>query len=90
LGLGSPIQVRNLAVALWTEVNTARRTKRSSTVAQALFAVVDRLVRLSSPLIATYSRQDEFEADRGAAELCGAGVMKSALSKLEALQRITS
>ena len=90
MGLGSPIQVRNLAVALWTEVNTARRTKRSSSVAQALFAVVDRLVRISTRLIATYSRQDEFAADRGAAGLCGAGVMKSALSRLEALHRITS
>ena len=87
---GVQSRVRNLAVALWTEVNTARRTKRSSSVAQALFAVVDRLVRISTRLIATYSRQDEFAADRGAAGLCGAGVMKSALSRLEALHRITS
>jgi tetratricopeptide (TPR) repeat protein len=41
-------------------------------------------------LVAAYSRQDEFEADRGAAQLCGSVVMKSALSKLEFLHRITS
>jgi hypothetical protein len=87
---GAQSRVRNLAQALWSEVNTARRLKQSSSVAQGLFAVVDRLLRVCTRLIAAYSRQDEFEADRGASELCGSGAMKSALSKLESLHRITS
>ena len=83
-------RISNLAMALWNEVNAARRAKQSSSIAHLLFVVNDQLVRLSTSLVAAYSRQDEFEADRGAAELCGPGAMKSALSKLESLHRITS
>jgi Zn-dependent protease with chaperone function/tetratricopeptide (TPR) repeat protein len=83
-------RLRILANALWAEVSAARRTKSTSEVAHILFLTVDRLVRLSTRLVAAYSRQDEFEADRGAAKLCGSAVMKSALSKLDSLHRITS
>ena len=83
-------RLRILANALWAEVSAARRAKSSSEVAHLLFVMVDRLLRLSTRLVAAYSRQDEFEADRGAAELCGAAVMKSALSKLDSLHQITS
>ena len=89
LGAGQA-RIRILAMALWAEVSAARRAKKSSNIANFLFVIVDRLVRISTRLVATYSRQDEFEADRGAAELCGSGVMKSALLKLESLHRITS
>ena len=87
---GAQSRVRNLAQALWTVISTARGSRKSARVAEALFTVVDRLLRLCTRLIATYSRQDEFEADRGAAELCGSAVMKSALSKLESLHYATS
>ena len=83
-------RVRTLAVSLWVEVNNARRARQSASVAQFLFGVVDRLLRLCTRLTAAYSRQDEFAADRGAAELCGAAVMKSALAKLESLHQVTS
>jgi heat shock protein HtpX len=83
-------RIRKLAMALWAEINTARRAKQSSKLAHALYVVVDRLLRLCTRLMAAYSRQDEFDADRGAAELCGAGVMKSALAKLESLHGISS
>jgi Zn-dependent protease with chaperone function len=83
-------RIRRLAMALWAEINTARRAKQSSKFANGLYGVVDRLLRLCTRLMATYSRQDEFEADRGAAELCGAGVMKSALAKVGSLHGISS
>jgi len=83
-------RLRRLAVALWNQINVARWAKQSAHVAGLLFSVVDRLVRLSTRLVAAYSRQDEFEADRGAAALCGAVTLRSALSKLESLHRITS
>jgi len=38
-------------------------------------------------LIATYSRQDEFDADRAAADVCGAAAFRSALLSLEPLAR---
>jgi Zn-dependent protease with chaperone function/tetratricopeptide (TPR) repeat protein len=84
------VRVRVLAMALWADLNNARRAKNSAAVAHGLFVVVERLARIITRLVATYSRQDEFEADRGAAELCGSAAMKSALSKLESLHRIAS
>jgi Zn-dependent protease with chaperone function len=39
-------------------------------------------------LVATYSRQDEFDADRGAVDLCGSAAMRSALTRLEILDRV--
>jgi Zn-dependent protease with chaperone function len=83
-------RVRRVAVALWEETNAERRAKRSSMISGMLFAVVDRMVRLCTRLVAAYSRQDEFEADRGAAQLCGSAVMRSALSKADSLHRMTS
>ena len=83
-------RLRILANALWAEVSAARRAKSSSEIARMIFMMVDRLLKLSTRLVAAYSRQDEFEADHGAAQLCGAAVMKSALSKLDSLHRITS
>jgi uncharacterized protein HemY len=83
-------RIRNLAILLWNDISAARQAKQSSRVAHGLLVPIDRLLRLSTRLTAAYSRQDEFEADRGAAELCGSAVMKSALAKLESLHQITS
>src|SRR3989442_10570797 len=52
--------------------------------------VFDALTRRAARLVATYSRQDEFAADRGAVELCGAGAIKSALGRLEVLDEAAS
>ncbi len=83
-------RIRNLAILLWNDISAARQAKQSSNVAHLIFVPIDRLLKLGARLTAAYSRQDEFEADRGAAELCGSAVMKSALSKLESLHQITS
>jgi len=51
------------------------------------FRVTDSLGRRAARLVAGCSRQDEFDADRGAAVLCGAGAIRSSLLKLEPLGR---
>jgi len=48
------------------------------------------LTRQAATWIAACSRQDEFEADLGSVELCGAGPVRLALSKVESLARITA
>ena len=53
-------------------------------------AICDALTRRAARLVATYSRQDEFAADRGAVELCGAGAIRSALGRLEVLDEAAS
>ncbi len=63
-----------------------RQAKRSSTLTTAFLRVSERLTAMAARLVAAYSRQDEFEADRGAAELCGAGPLRTALQRLEAMQ----
>lgn len=67
-------------------VDWARQQKKEFFLAEKLFAGSDRITRWCARLIATYSRQDEFDADRGAAELCGAGALKTSLLKLDALE----
>lgn len=52
--------------------------------------VFDRLTRRAARLVATYSRQDEFAADHGAVELCGAAAVRSALLRLDALDDVVS
>jgi Zn-dependent protease with chaperone function/tetratricopeptide (TPR) repeat protein len=55
-----------------------------------LFSVSDSLTQSCARCVAAYSRQDEFEADQGAAALCGAAPLASALKKLEPLARVTA
>src|SRR2546425_5396738 len=52
--------------------------------------VFDALTRRAARHVATYSRQDEFAADRGAVELCGAAAIRSALARLEVLDEVVS
>ncbi len=67
-----------------------RRVKKTFGTAEFFLRPADSLTRLLSRLVATYSRQDEFDADRGAAELCGGGTVRSALSKLDPLNEKVS
>jgi len=68
-----------------------RRAVNSDDSLAGLFLLPAHLLTLLiARLFATYSRQDEFEADREAAKVCGAGAMARALSKLERLDQITS
>jgi Zn-dependent protease with chaperone function/tetratricopeptide (TPR) repeat protein len=81
-GLGRAGQ---LARGLSVQVQIGRRSKWSLQLARPFLVVADRLARLAARQVAAYSRQDEFAADRGAAELCGAGPLRSALIKLAPL-----
>ncbi len=83
-------QMRTLDMMLWGNIEAHRRANRDVTIAPVLMWPVSRMVRLSTRFVAAYTRQLEFEADHGAAELCGSTIVKSALSKLEALTHITS
>ena len=79
-----------LAGGLAEQVDFARKRRQSGELAQALFKPTDWLARTCARLVAACSRQDEFAADRGAAELCGSHALRSALMKLEPIGRITS
>lgn len=72
-----------LARGLHDHVEAHRRATKSSEPAELLFRCVDRLTRLAARLVAACSRQDEFDADRGAAELCGSAAIRSSLLRLE-------
>ena len=78
-------RITTLAMALHANAEMYRRAKRPAFVARALLKVADRFARLGTRLVATYSRQEEFAADRGAAELCGAAVCRSGLAALRTL-----
>jgi Zn-dependent protease with chaperone function len=67
-----------------------RQANARSDLADAACHVFDGLTRRAARLVATYSRQDEFEADRGAVELCGAAAIRSALARLEVLNDVVS
>jgi hypothetical protein len=62
-----------------------RQANAWSDLADTTFKVFDRLTRRAARLVATYSRQNEFEADSGGVALCGAAAMRSALMRLEDL-----
>jgi len=67
-----------------------RRANQWSDLADAAAKVFGGLTRRAARLVATYSRQDEFEADHGAAELCGGAATRSALARLEVLNERVS
>jgi tetratricopeptide (TPR) repeat protein len=67
-----------------------RQADARSDLAETTVRVFDALTRRAARLVATYSRQDEFAADRGAVELCGAGAVRSALGRLEILDEAAS
>jgi Zn-dependent protease with chaperone function/tetratricopeptide (TPR) repeat protein len=64
-----------------------REAKQSPALVNAVLRVFDPLAIRATRLVASYSRQDEFEADRGAAECSGAAGLRSSLMKLERLDR---
>jgi Zn-dependent protease with chaperone function/tetratricopeptide (TPR) repeat protein len=83
-------RITTLAMALNANAEMHRRTKRGAYLSRALLRAADRFARLGTRLVATYSRQEEFAADRGAAELCGAAVGRSALTVLRTLYARTA
>jgi Zn-dependent protease with chaperone function len=62
-----------------------RNEKKTYHLAELLLRRADFLTRKAARLLATYSRQDEFEADRISAELFGSASLRSALIKLKFL-----
>ncbi len=83
-------RVATLTRALAAQVEAYRRVKRSFELAEFFLRCADWLTRLAARLVAKYSRQDEFEADHGAAELCGAAPIRSSLLKIDALARLAA
>jgi len=67
-----------------------RQANQASDLAEITVRVFDGLTRRAARLVATYSRQDEFAADRGAVELCDAPAIRSALTRLEVLDDVVS
>ena len=86
-GVGRAAQLTN---QLSAQVNLLLQAKRADPLAELLHGMADSLTRWAARQVAACSRQDEFDADRGAAELCGAGTIGSSLLKLEYLNRISS
>ena len=67
-------------------VHGYRKAKKKYFIAEFVLGTGHGLTRWCARMVATYSRQDEFDADRGAAELCGSAALGSALQKLSALE----
>jgi Zn-dependent protease with chaperone function len=62
----------------------------SPSLARIFLRVTDRLAEAAAQRIAAYSRQEEFEADRGAAEISGAKTVRRTLLKVQALARFSA
>jgi heat shock protein HtpX len=86
-GVGRAAKLTNILAAQLAE---GRRAKRSENLTSTFMRGADTLTRLAAQQVAACSRQDEFAADRGAAEISSAGAIRSALLKLEDLNRIAS
>ena len=86
-GVGRAAQLTNSLTALLAE---GRRAKRSQSFAELLRRGADTLTRQAARQVAACSRQDEFAADRGAAQITSADAIRSSLLKLEDLNRLAS
>lgn len=78
-------RVAGVTGALSNTVEAFRRAEQRFELAESFLWVADGLTALAARWVARYSRQDEFEADRGAAELCGAEPLRTSLCRLEAM-----
>ena len=87
---GGLARAAKLTNELSSQVVGYRRVRQSFELGEWFLNPADRCTRLAARLVATYSRQDEFEADRGAAELGGAAPLRSALVKLDHLAAKTA
>jgi Zn-dependent protease with chaperone function/tetratricopeptide (TPR) repeat protein len=62
----------------------------SSRLRRMLLRVSENLAECAAAWIAAIFRQEEFDADRGAAEICGAASSRAVLIKVESLSRFTA
>jgi len=86
-GLSRAIKLAN---GLTAQVAEDHRAGKSVIFIENFLRVADTLTRMAARQISACSRQDEFEADHGAAELCGAGPLRSSLLKLDGMERVAS
>jgi Zn-dependent protease with chaperone function/tetratricopeptide (TPR) repeat protein len=68
--------------------DTYRRADKSLGIGGWILALSDALTRLCARQMGAYSRQGEFEADQGAAQLCGSAPLRSALLRLDQLHPV--
>jgi Zn-dependent protease with chaperone function/tetratricopeptide (TPR) repeat protein len=78
-------QISFVTSRLSSQAETFRSSKKRFHVAEILLLPADALTRIAARVLATSSRQDEFEADRVSAELFGPASLRSALTKLRLL-----
>lgn len=83
-GLG---RICQLAGILGQDVEAAQRAGQSQLFAPLFHRLADGFARSGTEAVAACSRQDEFDADRGASQLCSSTALRSALLKLEGLDR---
>jgi Zn-dependent protease with chaperone function/tetratricopeptide (TPR) repeat protein len=83
-------RIASVTARLSEQAEAYRSSGKKFHLAEALLSPSDSLTRMASRLLAAYSRQDEFEADRIGAELFGSASMRSALVKLTLLQEKVS
>src|SRR5688572_127622 len=79
-------QVASVTSQLSSQAEAFRSSKKSFYIAEILLTPADSLTRVAARILARYSRQDEFEADRISAELFGSACLRSALTKLRLLE----
>jgi len=84
--VGGLSRITRLSHALSACVASYREHHQSFPLASFFWTGSDGMTRLAARLFSAYSRQDEFEADRGAAELCGATPLRTSLLRLEAVE----
>lgn len=87
---GGVARATKLTSELANLVGAYRAAKETFHLGEWLLGGADAYARLCVRLVAAYSRQDEFEADLGAAAICGSAPLRSALIKLEPLVAKTS
>ncbi len=81
-GLGRAATISN---RLSATADACRRSNEAFVAGGLILTGADFLTRLCARQMGAYSRQGEFEADRGAAQLCGSAAMRSALQQLGVL-----
>lgn len=87
---GGVARIANLTQLLSGRMAEFRAAKKNFASAELCLRGADSCTRIAARLVAAYSRQDEFEADHGAASLCGSAPLVTSLKKLHTLSTKTS
>ena len=79
------VRISTITNRLSIQAESYRSSDKKFHLAELFLRFADELTRSAARLLATYSRQDEFEADRTSAQLIGSASVRSSLIKLELL-----